>query len=113
MLRLVVLLLADAPADDLLKVLKSFVLDYSKGLGEMRLALSDTISEATPPFLSILVSPSHIAGCMVQAWECENDVVSVNMEPFDRDHIVHMIKGENVQFNKVQCNTSLSLSLSL
>ncbi len=36
---------ADAPADDLLKVLKGFVLDYSKSLSEMRLAISDTISE--------------------------------------------------------------------
>ncbi len=36
-----------------------------------------------------------------QAWESENDVVNINMEPYDRDNIVHMIKGENAQFNKV------------
>jgi WASH complex subunit 7 len=70
----------DAPAQDLLDVMKKFVHNYAKQLGDIRECLSETISEA---------------------WDSENDMVMLNMQPFDRDHIVNMVKTENIQMNKV------------
>lgn len=61
-------------------MMKDFVLDYNKKLGSIREVLSETISEA---------------------WDSENDILSINMEPFDTTHVAGMIKTENIQLNKV------------
>lgn len=36
----------DAPAQDMMRAMQAFVMDYSKKLGDIREVLSDTISEA-------------------------------------------------------------------
>jgi WASH complex subunit 7 len=81
--------LADAPATDLLAEMKTFVEEYSSTLGELREALSDTVSEA---------------------WNTENRIVNVTTQPVDQTHILSMITGENMQFNKV--TTALAVLVS-
>ena len=49
---------ADAPALDLLKVMEKFAISHAQSLGQMREALSDTISEA---------------------WDAENNVITIKM----------------------------------
>jgi WASH complex subunit 7 len=70
----------DAPAEDLLNVMKSFVTDYSKSLGEVREALSANDTEA---------------------WEMENDIINLATHPVDTVSPIHMIGTENSQLNKV------------
>ena len=56
------------------------MLGFNKKLGDIREALSETLSEAM---------------------DSENDIVTLSLEPFDTAHIATLIKTENGVFNKV------------
>jgi hypothetical protein len=71
---------AEAPSEDLLEVMRTFLRDYSKTLADMRESLSDSISEA---------------------WDNSNEAIELAMRPVDRFHIASIIRTENQQFNKV------------
>jgi len=56
------------------------VLDYNKKLGDIRELLAESVSEA---------------------WDSENDLLSINLEPFDTAHILTLAKTDNNQLNKI------------
>lgn len=62
--------------------MQGFVKDYSSHLAKLREALSDTVSEA---------------------WQtdAETQVINIDMQPVDTDHIAKMIHTDNQQLNKV------------
>lgn len=70
----------DAPADDLLRRITTFLQQHNKSLNDMRETLSDTTTEA---------------------WNEENTTVQLSMEPQDGVPILSMVTSENAQFNKV------------
>ena len=73
-------IIEEAPVTDLLDEMKSFMKKYGASLGELREALSDTVSEA---------------------WYTENKIINLDMKPKDNTAITSMIKTDNVQFNKI------------
>lgn len=66
--------------DDVLRQLKDFVLGFNNKLGDIREVLSETLSEA---------------------WNSENDILSIATEPIDTVDIASLIKTENAPFDKV------------
>jgi hypothetical protein len=70
----------ETPATDFLDVMKNYVIQHSRTLNKMRENLSESVS---------------------MAWTEENNCINIDMTPRDPQHVAHMIKTDNQQFNKV------------